>query len=252
MEFEFVILLLGLFVVAVFYSSVGHGGASGYLAIMSMTTYGVMESEWLKHNVWVLNLVVAGLAFTYYRKKGFHDFGLTLPFIVASIPMAFLGGYISIGDHYYDILLSFVLIWASWRLWTISNISTKRIDKLTFKQALPWGAGIGFISGIIGVGGGIFLSPLLLLKGWATPKGAAATSALFIWVNSFSGLVGASVSGHLMIDWGLLPYFLSVVLVGGFIGSIYGAGVANQVTIKKILVVLLLFAAMKRIIELLN
>jgi uncharacterized membrane protein YfcA len=252
MEFEFVILLLGLFCVAVLYSSVGHGGASGYLAIMSMTSYGMMESEWLKHNVWVLNLVVAGIAFAYYKKGGFHDFTLTLPFIIASIPMAFLGGYISIDDYYYDVLLSFVLIWASWRLWSASNIPLGRVEEITFKQALPWGAGIGFISGVIGVGGGIFLSPILLLKGWATPKGAAATSALFIWVNSFSGLIGAGVSGGLMIDWDLLPYFVSVVLIGGFIGSIYGTGVANQLTIKKVLVIVLLLAAMRRIMELLN
>ena len=113
MEFEFVILLFGLFCVAVLYSSVGHGGASGYLAVLSMTSYGLMESLWLKQHSWILNLVVAGIAFFYYQRNGFHNLKLTIPFIVASIPMAFIGGYISIDDLYYDILLSFALFWAS-------------------------------------------------------------------------------------------------------------------------------------------
>ena len=248
MEFEFVILLFGLFCVAALYSSVGHGGASGYLAVLSITSYGLLESSWLKQHSWILNLVVAGIAFIYYQRNGFHNFKLTIPFIVASIPMAFIGGYISIDDFYYDILLSLVLFWASWKLLSKNKISYK-LDDLTFSKAVPWGAGIGFFSGIIGVGGGIFLSPILLLKGWATPKNAAATSALFIWVNSFSGLMGASFSGSLMIDWGVLPYFISVVLVGGVIGSIYGVKIAKERTVKQLLVVVLIIAGLKRMIQ---
>jgi len=248
MEFEFVILLFGLFCVAVLYSSVGHGGASGYLAVLSMTSYGLMESLWLKQHSWILNLVVAGIAFFYYQRNGFHNLKLTIPFIVASIPMAFIGGYISIDDLYYDILLSIVLFWASWKLLSKTKINTKT-DVLTFKKAMPWGGAIGFFSGIIGVGGGIFLSPILLLKGWATPKTAAATSALFIWVNSLSGLIGANVSGELMIDWSVLTYFVTVVLVGGLLGSNYGVKIANEKTIKQLLVVVLIIAGLKRIVQ---
>jgi len=251
MEFEFVILLFGLFCVAILYSSVGHGGASGYLAVLSMSSYGLMESLWLKQHSWVLNLVVAGIAFFYYQRSGFHNFKLTIPFIVASIPMAFIGGYISIDDFYYDILLSLVLFWASWKLLSKNKINPKT-DDLTFKKALPWGAGIGFFSGVIGVGGGIFLSPILLLKGWATPKTAAATSALFIWVNSLSGLIGANVSGDLMFDWDVLVYFVSVVLIGGLIGSIYGVKVANEKTIKQLLVIVLIIAGLKRMIQIIS
>ncbi len=248
MEFEFVILLFGLFCVAVLYSSVGHGGASGYLAVLSMTSYGLMESLWLKQHSWILNLVVAGIAFFYYQRNGFHNLKLTIPFIVASIPMAFIGGYISIDDLYYDILLSLVLFWASWKLLSKTKISSKT-EQLTLKKAMPWGGAIGFFSGIIGVGGGIFLSPILLLKGWATPKTAAATSALFIWVNSLAGLMGANVSGELMIDWSVLTYFVSVVLVGGLIGSNYGVKIANERTIKQLLVVVLIIAGLKRIVQ---
>ena len=129
-----------------------------------------------------------------------------------------------------------------------SKINDKTME-LSFRKAAPWGAGIGFFSGIIGVGGGIFLSPILLLKGWATPKTAAATSALFIWVNSLSGLIGASVSGELMIDWGVLIYFIGVVLIGGFIGSMYGVKIANEKTIKQLLVIVLIIAGLKRLIQ---
>ena len=117
--------------------------------------------------------------------------------------------------------------------------------------AAPVGGTIGFASGIIGVGGGIFLSPVLLLKKWATPKGAAATSALFIWVNSLAGLGGATLSGQLVLDIETLLPFIVSVLIGGFIGSRYGADVAPQNVIRRMLVVVLLFAAAKRVFELL-
>ena len=250
MTFEFVFLLFGLFFIAVLYSSVGHGGASGYLAVLSLTSYGMLESDWLKQHAWVLNVFVAGLAFVYYQKAGFHNIKTTLPFILASIPMAFIGGYISLDDFYYDILLSLVLLWAAWKLMDKNQYKSIKEGDLNFKKALPWGGGIGFFSGMIGVGGGIFLSPILLLKGWATPKTAAATSALFIWVNSLSGLMGSTFAGNLDIDLEIIPYFIGSVLLGGLIGSYYGSKIANEHFVKKILVVVLIIAGLKRMIEL--
>ena len=253
MSIEFVLLLIGLFIVSVLYSSVGHGGASGYLAILSLTSYGMVESGWLKQHVWILNLLVASIAFYHYRKEGFHNLKLTVPFIIGSIPMAFIGGYMIINSTVYDILLSVALIWAAWRLFdsiSIKEINTTTIPKIS--QSLPWGAGIGLFSGVIGVGGGIFLSPILLLKKWANPKTVAATSAIFIWVNSFSGLMGATISNQLNLDLEMLLYFSIVVLIGGFVGSSYGSKIAKQSSIKKILIIVLLIAAMKRIIELIS
>ena len=250
MTFEFVFLLFGLFFIAVLYSSVGHGGASGYLAVLSLTSYGMLESDWLKQHAWVLNVFVAGLAFVYYQKAGFHNIKTTLPFILASIPMAFIGGYISLDDFYYDILLSLVLLWAAWKLMDKNQYKSIKEGDLNFKKALPWGGGIGFFSGMIGVGGGIFLSPILLLKGWATPKTAAATSALFIWVNSLSGLMGSTFAGNLDIDLEIIPYFIGSVLLGGLMGSYYGSKIANEHSVKKILVVVLIIAGLKRMIEL--
>ncbi len=249
MSFEFVILLFGLFSIAILYSSVGHGGASGYLAVLSLTSYGMLESDWLKQHAWILNLIVASIAFVYYQRAGFHNLRITLPFIIASIPMAFIGGYISLNEVFYDVLLSLVLFWASWKLMVNTGYNDVKTSELTIKKALPWGGVIGFFSGMIGVGGGIFLSPILLLKGWASPKTAAATSALFIWVNSLSGLMGTTFAGNLSIDWGIIPYFIGVVLIGGLVGAFYGSRIAKQDSVKKILVVVLIIAGLKRILE---
>lgn len=248
---EFSLLLVGLFIIAILYSSVGYGGASGYLAIMSLTSYGLMESAWLKQHAWFLNLIVASLAFYYYRKEGFHDIKLTMPFIIASIPMAFLGGFLFIDGAVYDLLLSLTLILAAWRLYgTMSFDENEKTILPTFQQAMPWGIGIGLVSGIVGVGGGIFLSPIVLLKKWATPKTVATTSAVFIWVNSIAGLAGAGFSGQLILDFEILASFAFVVLIGGFIGSYYGSKISSQSNIQKLLVIVILVAATKRIIGL--
>ena len=250
MEWVLVAICLALMTVAALYSSVGHGGASGYLAVLSLTTYGSMESAWLKQHAWCLNLIVAAIAFYHFHRAGHHVPKLTVPFIVASIPMAMVGGYLAVDGAVYDLLLSICLLAAAWRLFT-TNVSDVEVNsEPSWGIAAPVGGTIGFASGIIGVGGGIFLSPVLLLKKWATPKGAAATSALFIWVNSLAGLGGATLSGQLTLEWGVLFPFVAAVLVGGFIGSRYGAEVAPQQMVRKLLVMVLIVATTKRFYEL--
>ena len=250
MDLGLIAICFALFCVATLYASVGHGGASGYLAILSLTTYGAMESAWLKQHAWCLNLVVAAVAFWHFHRAGYHVPKLTVPFIVASVPFAMLGGYLLVDGAIYDLLLSICLVAAAWRLFTV------RIDDVViegvpeWKMAAPVGGTIGFASGIIGVGGGIFLSPILLLKKWATPKGAAATSALFVWVNSLAGLGGAALSNQLAIDLEVLLPFAGAVLVGGFVGSRYGAEIAPQQMVRKLLVIVLIAAAARRIVEL--
>ncbi len=247
-EGEFLILL-ALFFVALLYSSVGHGGASGYLAVLSLTVYAEYDSGWLKQQAWCLNLVVAAIAFYHYKKEGFHLSKLTLPFVIASVPFAILGGYLKINGGLYDTLLSITLIWAAYRLFqTKDAFSKSEIAMPDYSTALPIGGGIGLVSGVVGVGGGIFLSPVLLLKGWATPKTAAATSALFIWVNSMAGLIGAGASGQLDIDLEILTPFILAVLVGGFVGSKYGSQIAPQSGIRYLLISVLLIASIKRIL----
>ena len=251
MELWFFLTLLGLMLIAALYSSVGHGGASGYLAILSLTAFATRDSAWLKQQAWCLNLLVAALAFYHYRRSGNHISKLTIPFIVASIPLAVIGGYMTVSGGIYDILLSLTLVWAAWRLFSISNDvgGNSELSIPEMRVAAPIGGAIGFISGIIGVGGGIFLSPIILLKKWAHPKSAAATAALFIWVNSAAGLVGSVLSGQLVLEVNTLIWFLSAVLVGGIFGSRYGAYFASQNVVRKILVVVLVIAALKRLLE---
>ena len=218
MELGFFLLIFSLAVVAALYSSVGHGGASGYLAILSLTALASKDAVWLKQHVWCLNLVVAAIAFGHYRNSGHHIHKLTMPFIVASIPMAVLGGYLIVDGEIYDFLLSLALLWAAWRLFSVDKYLGGVLGPPGLRVGAPVGGGIGFVSGIIGVGGGIFLSPIVLLKRWATPKSAAATAALFIWVNSAAGIFGTALSGQLDLDWDYLAWFIGAVIFGGFIG----------------------------------
>ena len=250
MDLGLIAICFALFCVATLYASVGHGGASGYLAILSLTTYGAMESAWLKQHAWCLNLVVAAVAFWHFHRAGYHVPKLTVPFIVASIPFAMHGGYLLVDGAIYDLLLSICLVAAAWRLYTVRSENGKLEDVPGWKITAPVGGTIGLASGIVGVGGGIFLSPILLLKRWATPKGAAATAALFVWVNSLAGLSGAALSNQLVVDLEVLLPFAGAVLVGGFVGSRYGAEIAPQLMVRKVLVIVLIAAAARRIVEL--
>ena len=245
---ELVLVLFALFAVAALYSSVGLGGASGYLAVLSMTTFAASEAIWLKQYAWSLNLIVAGIAFWHYQKSGHHVRGLSLPFISASVPMAALGGFMLVEGAVYDALLSVALIVAAWRLLSGDAGVSEAVRPGSTKAAVV-GGGIGLASGVIGLGGGIFLLPALMLGRWATAKEAAATTSLFVWLNSLAGLTGAGLAGRIDLEIGLLVPFASVVLVGGFLGSRFGSRVSSQSGVKGLLVVVLVMAALKRGLE---
>ena len=249
MEIELLLVCFGLFVISILYSSVGHGGASGYLAILSLSLYGNMESSWLKQYAWCLNLIVAAIAFYHYYLEGYFNKKLTFPFIIGSIPFAILGGFLRIDGVIYDSLLSVTLIWAAYKLYQTKKEWEVENSIPNLKISISTGAGIGFFSGIIGVGGGIFLSPIILLKKWANPKTVAATSALFIWVNSMAGLFGASISGQLNLESKILFPFVISVLIGGFLGSKFGSR-SNESFVKLMLIFVLIIAALKRVLEL--
>jgi len=245
---ELVLVLLALFAVAALYSSVGLGGASGYLAVLSMTTFAAEESIWLKQYAWSLNLIVAGIAFWHYHRSGHHVKELSVPFISASVPMAALGGFMLVEGAVYDALLSLALIVAAWRL-VSGDAGVSEAVRPSATKAAWVGGGIGLASGVIGLGGGIFLLPALMLGRWATAKEAAATTSLFVWLNSIAGLAGAGLAGRIDLDLGLLFPFASVVLVGGFLGSRYGSRVSSQNGVRGLLVVVLVLAAFKRVLE---
>ena len=247
-------ILVGLFVIATLYSSVGHGGASGYLAILSLTIYASEDPLWLKQHAWSLNLVVAGIAFFMYEKNEYFNYKIAFPLIIASLPAAFFGGYLKVDNQIYDTLLSLTLMFAAWKLYSVKTpIDYGLITHIPEKKWLfLMGVIIGFLSGVIGVGGGIFLSPLLLLFKWSDVKTTAGISALFIWVNSASGLVGSSLSGEFVLDFDIFLPFTLAVVTGGFIGSKLGAERFNQNVVKYLLVIVLIIASVRQITGLLG
>ena len=246
------LLLVALSLIAAMYASVGHGGASGYLAVLSLTVYASNDPAWLKQHAWSLNLLVAGMAFFAYKKGGFFDSKLAIPFIIASIPAALIGGYMRINDDIYDTLLSITLVFAAWKLYTTKSRESEDLfsNPPSVHIALIVGAIIGLLSGIIGVGGGIFLSPIILLFGWSDPKTTAGIAAVFIWVNSASGLIGSSISGQNVLEFDVLIPFAIAVLIGGYLGSKFGSEKFSQKTVRNTLVSVMLIAAIRQILEL--
>jgi len=187
-----ILFLLLLFVVAFLYAAVGHGGASGYLALMAL--FG-MAPEFMKPTALLLNLFVSLSAFVLFYKEGHFKWKIFLPFALASIPFSFLGGMISLDAALYKKILGILLLIPVARLLFFPNKAYGDLKQSTLLLSLLIGASIGFLSGLIGIGGGIILSPVLLLLAWTDQKQTAAISALFIFVNSLSGLAGQLTKG---------------------------------------------------------
>ena len=249
LQFE---LLFSLAVIAALYGSVGHGGASGYLAVLSLSIFASHGAVWLKPHALCLNLVVASIGLYHYSRQGFFNMKLIQPFILTSIPFAYVGAYLPIIDWLFDTALSLTLLWAAWRLVMSANTDGNIYDPPLPSVSLAIGAGLGLVSGLVGIGGGIFLSPLLILKRWASPKETAAVSAFFILVNSIAGLAGAFSSGQAQLDSDLIIQFSIAVLIGGFMGTRFGANHASDQTIRRLLAVVLVAAAVRRVLGLMG
>lgn len=233
--------ITAIFAVAVLYSSVGHGGASGYLAVMALLA---VAPNVTRPAALVLNLFVASIAFVqFYRAKHF-DWKVFLPFAAASVPMAFVGGMIELPTAVYKIILGAVLMLAAIRL-AINLQSAREPHAPQIWLALLIGAILGLVSGLVGVGGGIFLTPILLLMNWTETKKAAGISALFILVNSMAGLLGndAQVARLPTIVW----LWIGAAIVGGVIGSTLGSFRLDSLTLRRVLAVGLLLAGAKLI-----
>ncbi|MBI2620117.1 MAG: sulfite exporter TauE/SafE family protein [Ignavibacteriales bacterium] len=242
---EFLIVALLMLVVAALYSSVGHGGASGYLAVLS---FFLVSPSLMSTTALVLNVLVAGIGMVQFLRAGHFSFRLAWPFVLLSIPAAFLGGYIRISETIYFLLLAGVLLFAAYRLAaaTMGKTAEERAVQPSFPVALGAGAGIGFLSGIVGVGGGIFLSPIMILVRWASMKQTAAISAFFIVVNSLGGLVGRFARGGLEV--GAIWPFVAAAFVGGLAGSYAGSRVLTAVVLRRILAAVLFVAAFKLVL----
>ena len=168
------------------YSSVGHAGASGYIAVMSLLS---LAPEVIKPTALSLNILVGSIATWQFYRAGHFSWSLFWPFAALAVPCAFIGGQLNLPTQLFKVLLGLVLLYSAMRFFVQSKQS-RQIHEPPRTQALVAGAGIGFLSGLTGTGGGIFLTPLLLLMGWADAKRAAAVSALFVLLNSIAGLAG--------------------------------------------------------------
>lgn len=236
-------------IIALLYAAVGHGGASGYLALMGLFSF--MPDE-MRPTALTLNLFVAGIAFIQFFMSGHFKFRTFIVFSLSSIPFAFFGGTFDIDVYWYQMILGLFLLLSVAKMTGLLDVFMKKTDydapsrSASFPIGLGIGGAIGFLSGLIGIGGGIILSPVILLLRWGTVKEAAAVSALFIWVNSMSGLIGQYSQEKLIIhsnSW----LMISLVIVGGFIGAYLGSKKLNSKKLRYLLSALLLAAAIKLI-----
>ncbi len=241
------LLIAGLvFLVAAIYSSVGHGGASGYLFVLSFFSFTTAE---MSTTALLLNILVAGTAFTSYAAARYFRPRVLFAFLVTSTPMAFIGGLIHVPPITYALLLALALTASALRIaWSGPRSTTEEAETrpISLPIALATGGVVGLVSGIVGVGGGIFLSPILLIARWATLKQTAAVSAAFIVVNSVSGLAGRLASNQFVA--GELLWLVPVAFLGGVIGAYSGAWKLGAVPLRWLLAFVLVIAAGKLIV----
>ncbi len=214
------LLLLALCVlaVAILYSCVGHGGASGYIAILALFS---LAPAAFKPTALVLNILVSAIATFYFARAGHFSWSLFWPFAATSIPFSFIGGYLSLPPHVYKPLVGIVLLASAYRLISRKEHEDAAVQPPPVSLSLVVGAALGFLSGLTGVGGGIFLSPLLLLLKWSRAKEVSAVAALFILVNSTAGLFGHISSLQAIPNF--VPILAAAALSGGITGSFFGS-----------------------------
>jgi uncharacterized membrane protein YfcA len=237
-------LTLLVFAAAMLYSSVGHAGASGYLAAMAL--FGLAPAV-MKPTALTLNILVATITTVKFYRAGHFSWGLFLPFAAASIPCAFVGGYVTLPGHWYKTIVGVILLFAAYRLFRVARAASEQaeVKRVPLWAALVSGAVIGLLSGLTGTGGGIFLSPLLLLTGWAETRQAAGLSAAFILANSIAGLLGnVSSVGALP---GSIFVFAPAAMAGGYVGAEYGSKRVASANLRRLLAVVLIVAGLKLI-----
>jgi uncharacterized membrane protein YfcA len=235
------LITLCVLIVAFLYSSVGHAGASGYIAVMSLFS---MAPAAIKPTALVLNILVACLGTYQFWRAGHFSWRLFWPFALLSIPLAFLGGYLNLPTHVFKIIVGIVLLFSAARF-LLRPPAEREPQEPSRPIALGVGGVLGLLSGLTGTGGGIFLTPLVIFMHWAHTKTASAVSALFILVNSISGLLG-NFSATKTFSAFSLPLAVAAVL-GGAVGSYLGSRRFPVMTIKRLLAVVLTIAGFKLI-----
>ncbi len=231
------------FIIALLYSTVGHAGASGYLATMALLSF---TPEVMKPTALALNIIVAFVTTIRFAMAGYFFWRLFWPFALASVPMAYIGGGLAMHTTIYKILVGIALLFAAVHIILRSSVATDDTEDVGYPAlgaSLAVGGGIGFLSGLTGVGGGIFLSPVLIILHWAGLRRTAAVAAAFILLNSISGLAGYLQKGGAFPDH--IAFWSAAVVSGGFIGSSLGATKFNSPVLRVLLGVMLVMAGVK-------
>lgn len=240
MENELLILIPIFFLIALFYSSAGFGGGSSYLAVLALFTIDFVDIRFI---ALLCNItVVSGSVFLFY-KSGYVKLKRILPLILLSIPLAYLGGRFRLDENIFFIILGFSLLFASVLL-LVQPVGENTKKLPTYSNGII-GGGIGFLSGLVGIGGGIFLSPVLHLTKWAEPKVIAATTALFILVNSIAGLIGQLSANVMNVKITTLVALMISVFLGGQIGGRVTINKLAPKTIKKITGILIFLVSLR-------
>jgi uncharacterized membrane protein YfcA len=232
-----------IFAAALLYSSVGHAGASGYL--MAMALFGLAPAV-MRPSALTLNVLVAAIAAYKFWRAGRFSWPLFWPFAATSIPFAYVGGLLQLPGHIYKPLLGLVLLYAAWHFLRRPESDQRALTPLPRLAALAIGAGIGLLSGLTGVGGGIFLSPLLLMAGWGHMREVSAVAAVFILVNSVAGLLG--VITHAPALPAALPLWALAAAAGGWIGAEYGSRRLRSEVLQRLLAAVLAIAGVKMLL----
>lgn len=245
-ENSYYIFLLPILIaiIAFLYSTVGHGGASGHIAVLTLLGIAPM---YIKSSALILNILVSSIAFISYYRSGYFRIKLLLPFLITSIPFAFIGGLININNPIiFQKILGLCLIFPIIKLFGLGKQDNLSTVKINTGLALFIGSIIGFLSGMLGIGGGILLTPVLIFMSWANLKEAAAVSALFILLNSISGLIALGIIGinfnHAIISW------IIAAFIGACLGSYYGSKKFNFITLRYCLAIVLCIASFKLLI----
>ncbi|MGH8617111.1 MAG: sulfite exporter TauE/SafE family protein [Burkholderiales bacterium] len=238
------LIAAAFFVVAVLYTTVGHAGASGYLAVMAIAG---LAPEVMRPTALALNIVVASITVYRFRRARFVSWPALWPFLLGSVPLAAIGGALRLPPGLYYKLVGVVLLLSAvllvWRVYYRGFRSDEQPIRIRKALATPIGAGVGLLSGITGTGGGIFLSPILLLSGWAGPKGTAGISAPFILINSITALVAGSLTTRTFPPE--LPWLAAAAVGGALLGTWLGLSRLSQRGLVITLAVVMLVAAGK-------
>ncbi len=241
LDFSFSLIIIFFFLISFFYSSVGFGGGSSYLALLSIT---FISFYFIRTTALLCNLVVVSGSCILYFKEGHLKFKRFLPFVLTSVPLAFFGASFKLEQNTFFLILGVVLIFSAFFLVYQTFPKNTLSDNKVYPVYLSYliGAGIGFLSGIVGIGGGIFLAPLLNHMKWDKPIVISSLASFFILLNSFSGLVGLSNSGSLVFNWPESIFLIISVLAGGQIGVRTSIKFFSQKTIRYFTAILVFIA----------